>query len=567
MAASGRERLLTQLEEYRRRFDAGGGTRVLRLLRLLGHQRFTAAAPLIRFHDALLFLRAHPQNAEVARRADVLLSTFHRRVQQLQVAGDDLRDFQPEDVSGIAGTWIEDTLNFFVLRWLLRRYPGELNINWGEWNNDARLAATLPRFLPLLDDDALVEADVPYLAWLRTARGRAERDLNWLFRRFEALPRSDREKAELFDALELPIRWELGYSGATRTRAIRPVGKMFFHKGTLIQRRDVSLAAEFSSPRLPVRPLSFKKGADVLDMAREVLAVRYRELYGMTHGDPAQVIESSVGRGVQIYLWGLPPERRLPLRAYCAGLTLKNGVPINYIEGISLFEWMEIGFNTFYAYRDGETAWIYAKVLHLLHQLLGVTCISVYPYQIGRDNEEAIASGAFWFYRKLGFRPGRPELAALAKREEQKIARDPQYRTPARILRRLAQGHIFYEMPGTESGDWDGFAIRNLGFAVQRRMAHRYGGDIDEMRHNVVAEVSRTFAIDVGRWSRHQRAALENFAFVLTLVPDLARWSVEEGRALARIIRAKMAKGESGYLRLMQRHARLRAAFLRLGSV
>ena len=79
---------------------------------------------------------------------------------------------------------------------------------------------------------------------------------------------------------------------------------------------------------------------------------------------------------------------------------------------------MEIGFNTFYAYRDGETAWIYAPSASCLTRQLGVKCISVYPYQIGQDNEEALASGAFWFYRKLGFRPVKPQLERLAKREE-----------------------------------------------------------------------------------------------------------------------------------------------------
>ena len=48
----------------------------------------------------------------------------------------------------------------------------------------------------------------------------------------------------------------------------------------------------------------------------------------------------------------------------------------------------------------------------------------MYPYQLGHGNEEAIESGAFWFYRKLGFRPGRADLQKLAEREEQKIAAD-----------------------------------------------------------------------------------------------------------------------------------------------
>ena len=148
--------------------------------------------------------------------------------------------------------------------------------------------------------------------------------------------------------------------------------------------------------------------------------MRYRELYGTTLGDPRSVVRADVGRGVTIYLWNLPPDRRLPLRAYVAGLTLKNGVPINYIEAIGLCEWMEVGFNTFYTFRGGEAGWIYAQVLRCLCHLMGTTCVSVYPYQLGHDNEEAIESGAFWFYRKLGFRPGRADLQRLARarREE-----------------------------------------------------------------------------------------------------------------------------------------------------
>ena len=86
------------------------------------------------------------------------------------------------------------------------------------------------------------------------------------------------------------------------------------------------------------------------------MLVRYRELYGTTLADPRSVVRADVGRGVSIYLWNLPPERRLPLRAYVAGFTLKNDVSINYIEAIGLCEWMEVGFNTFYRFRGGEAA-------------------------------------------------------------------------------------------------------------------------------------------------------------------------------------------------------------------
>jgi len=53
---------------------------------------------------------------------------------------------------------------------------------------------------------------------------------------------------------------------------------------------------------------------------------------------------------------------------------------------------------------------------------------------------------------------------------------------------------------------------------------------------------------------------------VLALIPDLARWTPNEKNQLTKIIRAKSANNEMPYLRQTQRHPRLRAELLRLGS-
>jgi hypothetical protein len=195
-----------------------------------------------------------------------------------------------------------------------------------------------------------------------------------------------------------------------------------------------------------------------------------------------------------------------------------------------------------------------------------MTCVSVYPYQIGLGNEEAIESGAFWFYRKLGFRPGRPELLRIVECEERKIAARPGYRTPARTLRRLATGHLFLELPGTTQGVWYRFRIRTIGFAVQRRMARECDGDAARIRERSAATLARALGERLEAWQGYARQAFEDFALVLALVPDLTRWTTEEKRALVRIIRAKVGPEESRLLRLLQRHPKLREAFIRLGS-
>jgi hypothetical protein len=247
---------------------------------------------------------------------------------------------------------------------------------------------------------------------------------------------------------------------------------------------------------------------------------------------------------------------------------------------------MEVGFNTFYTFRGGEAGWIYAQVLRCLCHLMGTTCVSVYPYQLGHENEEAIESGAFWFYRKLGFRPGRADLQKLAEHEEQKIAAatklgKAKYRTPARMLKRLAAGHVFYDVQRNdlpvspllqkEVGAWDKFSTRNIGLRVNRRMARDFGGDAVRMREHSRSALERVLfpkggGVSTSSWTPLEKATFENFALVLADVSELRAWTQEEKEDLVRIIRAKAKPDEMLYLHLTQRHQRLRKALLTLGS-
>jgi len=493
-----------------------------------------------------------------------LLDTFAARVSRLRASGVDMTPFDYIESSGIVGTVITGTFSFRIAHWLATRYASRADIDWDRYEKKERLANTLPRIIPLLYEDTLVEANIPYLEWLHAARGRGRRDLKWIVEGIDRLSLSEREKAELYDSLELPVRWDLGETSASRTLNARKVKKVFYHRAPFIRRSEVSLADELRSP-VDLKPLTLSKGKAVLDMVREATTVRYRELYGITNGDPESVVRADVGRGVEIFLWGLPAERRLPLRAYHAGFTLKNGVPINYIEGITLFERMEVGFNTFYTFREGESAWVYAKVLAALNRVAGATCFSVDPYQLGFNNYEAIESGAFWFYRKMGFRPTDPELLELTEREEKKLAADSSYRTSARTLRRLSEKSAIYEMDESRRGDWDRFHVRNLGLAVQRRLRERFGGDAGRIQKAAMRAVGRALGFRADEIKGPELCAFSKLALVLALIPDLNRWTDKEKKDLRRIIRAKMGRDESVYARLLIKHSKLRDSIINSG--
>ena len=526
-------RLLDRLDAWKANFGQGDARQLEKLLTAAAKWRLNTPAEAIRFHETLLFLRAYPRSPRVARLADQLLFHFADRIARLLSAGADMEPFEAPEVTGIAGTALGAVFSYEFAASLAARHPRRIDIGWDRCDEGEKLGPVLARILPLLAEDWPAEAHVPFRDWIAAARPPHTTDLAWLLQQLAALPLSAGERSKVYGSLDLPLSWEMGNSPVSRSRLRLPGRKLFVHREPLIRRGDVSVVRELESPPLPLRRLAPAEARRTLDLILDTSAMRYRELYGFSHPDERAVDHADLGRGVEIFFFGVPPAWRLPFRAYHAGMFFKNGVPAGYVELLSLFERAEVGFNLYYTFREGESAWLYARLLRLFHQVLGVNCFSVDPYQIGQENPEAIDSGAFWFYRKLGFRPIEPEAAALAAREERRMARTAGYRSSKRTLERIAGTYLIFEGPGAEPGAWDKFRARTLALAAQRA-----GGN----------------------------PKLSPLTQVLETIPGRGGWTGEEKRAAARILQAKQGSEESHYLKEMQRHSRLRAAIIRAGQ-
>jgi len=555
---AGTQALLDRLAGCKSRFGVSGNGGLLRLLARVAGTRFRAPEDLIRLHETVLFFRAYPPAPAVARLADSILSSMGSRVEALRAAGRDLSPFEDPEASGIAGTAFSAVFSYETARRLAARHPG-LEIDWEACDRIDQAGPVARRFIPLLQEDWPVEAHPPLLRWLEAARPRGRNSLRFLLERIAALPLSEPDRADLFDQLQVPLRCEFPAGGRTRSRLALPGSprrQLYCHRRALIARRDVSLASELQSPPMPIRQAPRREAEGVLDLILDGSAMRYRELYGFSHPDADRVFHADAGRGLEVYFFGVPPAWRLPVRAYHCGMFFKNGIPAGYVEVLSVFDRAEVGFNLYYTFREGESAWIYARLLHLFRQRLGVSTFSVDSYQIGHQNPEAIESGAFWFYRKLGFRPADPEIARRTEAEEIRLSRSPGARSSAATLRRLAAGSVLFECPEASRGAWDRFHIRNLGLAVARATARHHGGD-----------PARMAAWAAGRVGAALGAAPDGpLTLVASLVPGLMRWPAADKAALLAILKAKVSTDESRYLTLMQRHARFRAACLRLGS-
>ena len=170
----------------------------------------------------------------------------------------------------------------------------------------------------------------------------------------------------------------------------------------------------------------------VIDLARSALAARAREVHAMNYPNADDVHVADLGEGVELAVIGVPPAQRLSLEANYGYLLISNGVPIGYGGVSPLFRQANTGINVFDPFRGSEAAFLWAQMLRAFRTLFGTRRFVINGYQFGAGNSEAIASGAYWFYYRLGFRPSLAENASLAAAEAATPASPSGRANPAR---------------------------------------------------------------------------------------------------------------------------------------
>jgi len=549
---------LTAAEALKHRFGRAAAADKRRWLAVLGHAELPRASDVARFHELLCFWRAYPDDRGVLAVVERQLAGFSRRP-------DVIRHARALANSGIAGTEIRFRFFAPTASWLARRWPDRLRADWSEIDVEA-LEPWLPRLAHPAEIPALDEIDLSVREWIERLKGPAETDAAFLVRRLETLPMDAMARETLYDQLDPSLILAPGPGTPSRTRARRRAAPAHWQRGELSRRRLAPGAILRLRPRA-VRECAPREGARLIDLAREAMVTRSRDLDAFSYGDPRDVRVLDFGEGLEFVGIGVSPERRLLLESVYGYLTLKNGVPIGYVLTASLFGSAEIAYNVFDTFRGAEAAPIYARTLAMTRWLFGCDAFTIVPYQLGEGNDEALGSGAWWFYQKMGFVPGDRAVLAVMRAELKQMKRDPRHRSGARTLARLARAnlHLFLGRPRPDvMGElW----LANVGLHTSRFLAQRFGHDRERAR-GACAEQAATVlggAPDRG-WSAAEREAWERWAPLVLVLPGVERWSTAERRALVEVIRAKGGRRESDFVRRFDRHARLRAAVRRLAA-
>jgi hypothetical protein len=557
--ASSGSRLLKQLVDLKTTHGGDAAVRKAELLGKLGRVRLGRAAEVLALHEALCFLRAYPDDPLVLRLVEGLLEGFDRR-SDLRRHRDALED------TGIAGTTIHYRFYWEMARWLARRWPRQMGIDWEDWEDSEKLERLLNLLVAYYETPALDTEDLPIREWIERLKGGGETDASFLVRRFDALTADSFGKETLFEDLEVPMRIEPGPATPSRTRARYGDDPVFFQETPLMRGRP-SLLDEVRRPPRRVRAVSTREARKLIDVAREAMVTRSRDLDAFSYASLHDVRLVDCGDGLQFVAYGTVPERRLMFESVYGFLTLKNGVPIGYVLCSALLRSSEVAYNVFETYRGGEAARVFGRVLAMIHQLFGSNAFAVDPYQLGYGNPEGLLSGAWWFYYKLGFRPDNPEILRVLRGELEKMKARPRHRSSVSTLEKLASDYVYFFL-GRERKDVMGRVdLAPVSARLTRYVADRFGADREKAGRECSREVARLLGLRSRRgFTPGERVAWERWSPLVLSLPGVERWSPDDKRDLARIIRAKGGRRESDFVRLFDRHRRLGRAILRVAA-
>jgi len=519
------------------------------LLRVLGRSALSPRELLLA-HSLLLFLLAHPDSARNRRLAEGALRRIGTQAKPVAAHADLIN-------SGLVGTRCAYAFSIDLLHWLAKQCGRRLTFDWHD-------PAWTEHFDDFLQSAVLrVSADVVLNGELSTqeivqlfSRKHPEGEVGWFAKELFGVAPGGAVVDRAYDSLECSVEWGVAQHASlssVRMGRARPSFVRALHS-------PFDLHAEVARPLPRWTRVSMAQGRRLIDAARWTLALRGRETDPVTYANAREVYRCSVGRGIEIFLFTLLPERRLPIESYVGYVAARNGVPVAY-GGAWLFgPRAEIGLNIFDPFRGGESAFLFTQLMRVYAQLFGATQFQVPPYQLGDDNEEGLHSGAYWFYHRLGFRPEDDGLCALAGREVRRRKQNPRYRTSTAPMKRLVGEPVYWKLNPEERRI--ALDVARIGTAIARRIGSRFGGEQRKAEVQAAARLARA----VSRPSRGtpKSESYERFSPLALVLGDLRGWSRAERQQLRRVLELKRAGFERDYVLAVQALPRLIRALARL---
>jgi hypothetical protein len=195
----------------------------------------------------------------------------------------------------------------------------------------------------------------------------------------------------------------------------------------------------------------------------------------------------------------------------------------------------------------------------MVRHVFGAESFSFDQYQLGKGNDEGIATGVWWFYYKLGFRPLTAAARRLMRKELARMRADPSHRSSTATLRELAESHMLFDLDRARAPGLP--PVAELGLRIGDGFARAGAPREAALAECIKSTLQLTGVRSLRGFTSGERLAWERWSpLVAFALPEVSRWSLAERRALARLIRAKGGRDESDFIVRFAAHPKLQRA-------
>ena len=317
--------------------------------------------------------------------------------------------------------------------------------------------------------------------WFAQLKGPDETDAAFLIHRFAVLPVDTFAREIMYEMLDVPMRARAGPGYPLPHRARCIAGGRWCTSDVPGRERDHRCDAKRTRAPVAMRSVSRETGMQ-LNRSRarndgdQTARSRWNRLGGSVGCPPHRRWQRALVR-LHRLTSRAPTDARVGVRV---SHPQERCVPVGYFQAATLFGSSELNYNPLRLRGAGRRQpAIYARGVAVWCITFSVRTRSRWiPSSSVKANPEAIRTGAFWFYYKLGFRPedARRKRIVLAERAADEARSYPPYQ-PRHAARPSHTSTLYVYLKEPRDDVVGKLHYGKVGLAVSRYVAGRFGAD------------------------------------------------------------------------------------------
>ena len=539
--------LINELRQISLKFGEPFCSRKVELLTITTGLTIHKAKEILLYHDTLLCLLAWPENKVI----------FHRTVSAMKKLIADTKknmlinkNLEAElDGTGIAGTELTGRFSYAIARWLVHEFYTDTELH-SSLAYPETIKSFFRQLIPAVEYENVSVGELNLLQRIKKLKGSNKvTAIGWLIHLLEAAQLPYQTKEFLFNELRPFINWKLNHHLFNRSSLTLTTKKISFQQ-SVAPSTEILKTITAKLP-LPSR-LTRKQKKQLVSIARATLIFMYRETEPFSYADEKEVQLFELENGISIALYSMIKEQRLSIESYVGYLLFKNGIPVAYGGGWIFGERCQFGINILPPFRNGESSYFFSQLLRVYHKYYGIKSFVIKPYQFGKNNTEALKSGAFWFYYKHGFRSDKEELQALAIQESEKKRKDSKYRTPVSLMKKFTGATLSLNLSKKTIPLFDAAIVSQ---AITDFINTEYNGNRNAALLACVKKSKKELSSKVlAGWNQYEKKVWQHWSLLVQTFLSVSKWSPFAKKELVDLIKAKGGAKETAFIKRLQKH-------------